>query len=369
MYINRKYNAIITHSAEKINLRENYMAKAKKNDAGKWEVQATKTIDGKKIRKRFYGKTKKEAEGAAALWVLNSEAERSASSMTLGQAVDIYIESRSNVCSPSTIANYQKIRRCNFTELYDMRLNELTSDTLQTAVNEFSETHSAKTVHNAYNLLSAAMKKQGITHVVALPKKKKTLSKLPPIDDVINAIVGSEIECACLLAMWLSLRMSEVRGLRYDDIDGDYILIRNTRILIKGEDIFKESTKTYQSTRRLSLPSYLKNLCGAGKPEEFIVNMSANQIYYRLQDLLAEAGVPSIRFHDLRHYNASAMGELGIADVYAMERGGWDTSSIYHRTYQHTFDEYKREADAKINKYFVEKVQNRSAQKVHSFDK
>ena len=342
------------------------MAKAKKNASGKWEVQAGKTVGGKMIRKRFYGKTKKEAESAAMLWQLESTAEEPCLQMTLGRAVDLYIESRSNVCSPSTVANYEKIRRCNFTELYDIRLDDLTSDMLQTAVNDFSETHSAKTVHNSYNLLSAAMKKQGKHFNVSLPKKKKTLTKLPPIDDVIGAVVGSEIECACLLAMWLSLRMSEVRGLRYDDIDGDYILIRNTRILIKGEDVFKESTKTYQSTRRLSLPAYLRKLCGTGKPDEFIVDMSANQIYYRLQDLLDEAGVPPVRFHDLRHYNASAMGELGIADVYAMERGGWDTSSIYHNTYQHTFDEYKREADDKINRYFETKV-SETSRKMHNF--
>ncbi len=332
------------------------MAKAKKNSQGKWEVHASKTVDGKQIRKRFYGATKKQAENAAISWQLTDEKEQRVSGMTLGDAVDSYIESRSSVCSPSTVANYEKIRRCNFTELYDIRLSDLSEDILQKAVNSFSEDHEPKTVHNAYNLLSAAMKKQGLSFAVTLPKKKKTLTKLPPIDDVISAVVGSDIECACLLAMWLSLRMSEVRGLRFDDIDGDYVLIRNTRILIKGEDVFKESTKTYQSTRRLSLPPYLKNLCGDGDPDAFVVDMKANYIYYKLQNLLLQADVRPIRFHDLRHYNASAMGELGIADVYAMERGGWDTTSIYHKTYQHTFDTYKREADEKINSYFESKL-------------
>lgn len=47
---------------------------------------------------------------------------------------------------------------------------------------------------------------------------------------IFRSVIGSDIEIPCLLAMWLSLRISEVRGLKFKDIsdDGKYISIRRT---------------------------------------------------------------------------------------------------------------------------------------------
>ena len=44
------------------------MAKAKRLPSGNWNVQAYKTIDGKKIRKSITAETKAEAEYLAEQW-------------------------------------------------------------------------------------------------------------------------------------------------------------------------------------------------------------------------------------------------------------------------------------------------------------
>jgi integrase len=59
-----------------------------------------------------------------------------------------------------------------------------------------------------------------------------------------------------------------------------------------------------------------------------------------------------MRFHDLRHMNASVMLQLGVPDKYAMERGGWSTDSTLKQVYQHTFDEKRNEIDSQIDDYF-----------------
>lgn len=359
MYINRKYNAIITHSAEKINLRENYMAKAKKNDSGKWEIQATKTIDGKKIRKRFYGKTKKEAEYNAAVWA-NSVTEEKESDIKLADALKAYIESRRYILSPSTIEGYEKIKRNYFLDIQEKRISDITFEMLQKAVNELSKDKSAKTVNNAFALIKSVLKQYDIScENIRLPKNVKQIKQYPPLEDVLRAIYGSDVFVPCILAMWLSLRMSEVRGVKYGDIHDGKIYIKDTLLHVNNEDIFIENrTKSYQSTRIISFPESLRAMIGEGEPGEFIVKDTRNYIYKKLQKLLTDAGVPNISFHDLRHYNAAVMGQLGISDKYAMERGGWDTESIYHKTYQFSFDEYKEKADKSINSFFENAIES-----------
>lgn len=43
---------------------------------------------------------------------------------------------------------------------------------------------------------------------------------------------------------------------------------------------------------------------------------------------------------------------LNIPDKYAMERGGWSTSSTLKNVYQHTFSEERKQVDKKIDDYF-----------------
>lgn len=338
------------------------MAKAKKNDSGKWEIQATKTIDGKKIRKRFYGKTKKEAELLAAVWV-NEGKENDKADKLLSDALNEYIDSRRYILSPSTIEGYEKIKRNYFTDLQQKKISAITFEMLQAAVNEMSKDKSPKTVNNAFALIKGVLKKYDIScDNIRVPKNVKQIKQYPPLDDVLKAIYGSDVFIPCILAIWLSLRMSEVRGVKYGDIHDGKIYIKDTLLHVNNEDIFIENrTKSYQSTRIISFPESLRAMIGEGEPGEFIVKDSRNYIYKKLQKLLKEAGVPNISFHDLRHYNAAVMGQLGISDKYAMERGGWDTESIYHKTYQFSFDEYKEKADNSINSFFENAIE--SAQK------
>ena len=67
-----------------------------------------------------------------------------------------------------------------------------------------------------------------------------------------------------------------------------------------------------------------------------------------------------IRFHDLRHLNASVMLALGIPDKYAMERGGWSSTSIMKSVYQHTFTAERQAVDDKIDSFFNEMMSGKT---------
>lgn len=329
------------------------MAKAKKLPSGSWRVLLYVGTDenGKKKRKSITAATRKEAELLAAQY-LNNRREEPAE-MTVGKAIDKYIESKSNILSPTTISGYRGIRRNNLQSLMDIKLADITRQAVQQAINHDAVSLSPKSISNAYGLLSAALGVYApdFNCKVTLPKKQKKIKELPKPEEVFNAIKGTEIELPCLLAMWLSLRMSEVRGLRKSDIQNGKIIIQNSVVTADGKRVEKSATKTYDSTRIEDLPQYISDLINKVETE-YITELSGQAIYKRFVRLLDKNGLPHMTFHDLRHLNASVMLQLGVPDKYAMERGGWSTTSTLKSVYQHTFSEEREAVNRKINEYF-----------------
>ena len=79
---------------------------------------------------------------------------------------------------------------------------------------------------------------------------------VPSEDDIKNICVaanGTEIELPVLLAIWLGLRASEIRGIRWDAINGNILHIKEAKVLAEGGTASK-STKTYSGNRKLVLP-------------------------------------------------------------------------------------------------------------------
>lgn len=331
------------------------MANARKLPSGRWRVLLFCGFDdnGKRIYKSFTADTKKQAEAAAATYAVQKKHEQSGE-MTVGEAIDKYIQSKENVLSPATIGGYRVIRRNQMPGLMNVQLNQISNVLIQTEFNRMALTLSPKTLRNAHGLLSAAL---GVylpdfTLRTSLPAKKHRVLDLPTPAEVIAAVRGTEIELPCLMALWLSLRMSEVRGIRYKDITGNILTIHNVKIKFGSNEFTKDQTKTYNSTRIHELPDYLLTLIGTGEPEAYVVPMVAQTITKTLKRLVKKSCGKDVTFHQLRHLNASVMVELGVPDKYAMERGGWSTDSTLRSVYQHTFDDKRREIDRQINEYF-----------------
>lgn len=328
------------------------MEKAVKLPSGSWRIRVSYVDEvGNKKRKSITADTKREAEYLAAQFA--SSKNKKSSEYTLGEAVDKYIESKSSIISPTTISSYKGIRRNYFLALYDTPLNKLTQDMLQKAVNELAAKKSAKTTSNAWGLISSALAvyDPGTVYRITLPKRIKVFREMPPVEDILKAIKGTEIELPCLLALWLSLRMSEIRGLRKSDIKNGKLYIQNSIVTVDGIAVEKSATKTYESTRMHEIPPYIMNLIN-NVEGEYLTNLSGQAIYKRFSRLLEKNGIPHIRFHDLRHMNASIMLALGVQDKYAMERGGWSTPNVLKSVYQHTLSSEREKADEKINSYF-----------------
>lgn len=226
---------------------------------------------------------------------------------------------------------------------------------MQKFVNDLSLRLSAKSVSNIYGLAVSVIyaTEPSRRFNVRLPQKQKVYRDLPEPRLIMQAVKGTDVELAVLLAIWLSLRMSEIRGIRkkYDISEDGVLTINNVMVHTENGEILKSQTKTYESKRRLRLPQYLINLIDK-TDTEFLVPFTISMIEKKFAKALDAAGVPHIRFHDLRHLNASVMLSLGIPDKYAMERGGWSSTGVLKGVYQHTFSKERQEIDRKIDDYF-----------------
>ena len=223
---------------------------------------------------------------------------------------------------------------------------------------------SAKSIKNAVAFIRSVLADQGISlGRVSAPEVKRRVVALPPPEAVIRAVLGTDIELPCLLAAWLTLSMSEIRGLtKSRSLMGDQLYIRETLVRVKGRDIRHEGGKEEQRSRVLSLPPYLRALIDR-VDGDIIVPMTPGHIYDRFQIILRDAGLPPMTFHQLRHLSASTMAMLGIQKEVAQERGGWKTPHTMDAVYTHTFPEPRRQADQKIDAYFSGIIDNKKTTK------
>lgn len=352
------------------------MATAKKLPSGSWRVQlyVGKGPDGRRQYLSFTRPTKKEAEYEALQYQLHyKEVSRDTTAMTFQEAAEKYIKSKDGVLSPATIRGYDIILRNHLQSLRPLRLNRITPALVQEVINEESKaytdekgrkhTPTPKSIRNIHGFLSAVLRTYhpSLRLNTTLPQKQRTeQSYLEPeqISVLLKAIRGSEMEIPVLLALWLSLRSSEITGLTWGCVDFDRgaITVQQARVRNKDNQWVKKTTKTTNSARTISAPAYIMDLLlekrGGAGPEEPVVSIKGNCLYQRLKTILKKSGLPDIRFHDLRHTNASVMALLNVPDIYAQQRGGWATPGVMKKVYQHTMATKRNAVDLAIDNYF-----------------
>lgn len=329
------------------------MSKAKKLPSGNWRVRVfLGEINGKKSYKSITAPTRREAEYLAAKCATKKKSN--ICDITVGEAVDRYIESKTNVLSPTTIEGYRKLRQNHIKDIEKIKLENLTNERIQRWINMKAMSISAKTISNMYGLLHSTLSLLRPDYIpnIRLPRRTKKLKQnLPTSEDVMKAVHNTPIELPVLLALCLCLRMSEVRGIKKTAIDGDLLYIENVMITVGGKSVEKELAKTDSSRRVVRIPERLKNMI-LERDEMYATTLTAKAIYSRFTRLMKKHGFDNVRFHDLRHIAASDMNRLGISDRVAADRGGWATTSTMRNIYQHSFTPDRDHADQVVLDYY-----------------
>lgn len=333
--------------------------------SGAWRCQVYlgKDASGKKQMKSITRTDYYEClEEAARLAKHHHETERDNSLLTLKEAIDRYINLKDGVLSPSTIRSYSSMQDNHLQQLMDVPLKNITRNKAQAAINEEAKNFSPKTVQNVYRLLTAVMNQftdQNINVTLTDPEEREpNILTEAQLQKLIIALQGDRSEAPLLIALFLGLRRSEIMALAHDDFNPDTNILSVTKAMVPDKDgnFVVKQTKTKKSRRKISVPTYLaERLKACIERGEPFYNVAPERPYKRLQTLCERLDLPHMSMHDLRHQNASIMLSLNIPDKYAMERGGWSSTSTMKRIYQHTMSEQRLAVEEAMNKY-VEKL-------------
>lgn len=315
-------------------------------------------IDGQRISITDYSE---ELVAAKALALKTGLTKRTPpSKLTVKQACERYIDERRGRLSPTTIDGYERIVANGFPQLMKMQIGDITHRTLQKAVddeckrvNQRGQKYSPKSVTNRYTFIASVLHDYtDIRTDVVLPDIKDKPIILPTAEEIYQAVKGTPIELPVLLSMWLTLSMSEIRGLtKSKSIHGDKLSVVETVVQVDGKDVRKTGGKEQKRSRTLAIPKYIKKLID-NVDGDVIVSATPASITSRFYKLLKKNGIPHISFHALRHISASTMAMLQIQPEISNQRGGWKTSYTRERVYTHVFTRERIEADKKIDEYF-----------------
>lgn len=336
------------------------MAKAKKLPSGNWRVLVyAGRENGKPKYKSFTAPTKKEAEYMAAEFTM-SKKEKS-DSITVKEAYERYISSKENVLSPSTIREYRRCAKKDLQSLMDYKLEDLTHEIIQSAINEEAASHSPKSIRNMHGLLSAVLGMFAPEMAIRtrLPQKKQRDYTIPTEQEFLKLLEvskGTAMEIPILLAATGSLRRSEICALISDDVKENGVTVNKAMVKDKNMQWQIKPPKTKAGYRFCPLPPQVVSLLKTKQGR--ICPVNPDTITKEMINLRNKYNLPYFRFHDLRHYYASVCKAIGIPKKDIMLAGGWETESVLDNIYSHALPDKITENQQKIANHFSNQIQH-----------
>jgi len=349
---------------------------------------------GKRKQKWHSGyKTKKEAEKAMVQLVSDIEKGEyiNPSNITLAQFLDEWLEdSKKPHLAPKTYELYEAIIRLYFKPLLGERvLSKLTPSIIQRYYTHLREkTDLSNTTINYHHkllrqALDHAVKWLYITKnpcdITEAPKKNKPEMQAWSIADAQKAqkiFKDTPINLHIMLALYTGMRKGEICALRWSDIDfaNATCTVRRTAQRVSRKLIFKEP-KSEKSARLVVLQQSIieilkyekkkqaenRLLHGSSYITEFEGHISVREdghyiepgyVSKKFQKILTKnPELPKIRFHDLRHTNASMMLASGIDMKTMSERLGHSQIGITMDLYAHVSVDMQRKAIKKLEEF------------------
>ena len=157
-----------------------------------------------------------------------------------------------------------------------------------------------------------------------------------------------------MAAIFSGARQGELLGLKWNDVDWEKSQIHIQRTFNKGRFF---TPKTKSSKRKIDLgPRMMEELrkwklaCPANKLDLIFQNNNGNPINYsniinrHFRPALQAAGLPTMRFHDLRHTYASLQIEKGRNIKYIQSQLGHSTPTVTWNVYAHLMKSANQEA-------------------------
>lgn len=170
-----------------------------------------------------------------------------------------------------------------------------------------------------------------------------------------------------LLCLYTGLRIGELLGLTWDDVDFTKGVIKITKTVYREKDengiwqLCVDTPKTKASDRVIPLPEYITNMLRQdsviAKTPYIVENkkgerMSIRSYQYLFEKLTERAGVRKLNFHALRHTFATRAIECGMDIKTVADIMGHKNASITLNRYAHCMLDHKIEMMQKLPRIF-----------------
>lgn len=329
----------------------------RKLPSGNWFIQLR--LNGESIP--ITAKTRTECINIAELTKSKHRAGASAikkapKSITLSESFDKFLKVRKATLSPSTLRSYTSYSKNRFKNYQDKQLSKIN---WQTMINEELESASEKTVKNAWGLVSSSLKLVGypVPDITLAQVVVPDLNFLQPeeIKKFCVALKGRSYEIPALLALH-SLRLSEIRGLYWENIDleNGVIFVHGARVRGPDGDVDKKTNKNDTSSRYvpIMIPQLSTALSAVKDKTGLVASIGSNTLLDDVKRTCKRAGVTECTVHDLRRSFASLCFFLQIPSRQIQEWGGWRNDKVLNKIYIKLAASMETENKAKFTQFF-----------------
>lgn len=375
-----------------IKKRGNNEGNIRQRKDGRWEVRISSGIDfknGKPKRVSILTKTKAEAIEALqkAIYDIRVNGYKDPANVTLEQWYRHWLETyMANSLKQSTYVSYEGFIRNHYgPALGGIKLKNLTGGILQEFYNyKIEDGLSSKTIRNMNLALHRCLKfaeKEGLilnnpTENINLPRQEEHEIEVLSIEqqeEVMRVSYAHRYGVFIRLTLCTGLRMGELLGLKWEDVDTRRNTINIRRTLSRLRNVYKDGTgkteivigtpKSKNSRRQIPLPvNAMKELMqwktiqqndaslagSAYQSEGFVVTNEIGKYleprtfkdYYNR--ILQDARVGHFTFHALRHTFATRAMERNMDAKTLSTLLGHFSVAFTLDTYAHCLDEQKR---------------------------
>lgn len=337
---------------------------------------------GKRLRKHYYARTRREV--VEKLDRAKADLRRGIAPgndrLTIGDYLEQWLqEVATPSVRPSTLAAYEMHCRLHLIpELGSTSLSKLTPQAVQAMLNrKLASGLSPRSVKHLHAVLRGALNMavrwdlvaRNVALLVDPPRvPRRDVPVLSPEEARrFLAVVGDDrLGPLYSLTLAVGLRQGEALGLRWEDLDLDLgtLTVRRALQRVGGQLTYVEP-KSSTSRRTIPLPPTTVADLRAHRRRQIAERLQAGgrwrdhglvftstigtpcdgtAVTRHLHELLAAAGLPRLRFHDLRHASASLMLSQGVHPRLVADMLGHSQTSLTLNTYGHVIPSLRREA-------------------------
>jgi len=281
---------------------------------------------------------------------------------------------------PKTMESYSSLLRIHIIPaIGKVKLSQLRPNDLQTLYSKKLESGlSRRTVHYIHSIIHKILDQalkwgfvvRNVADLVNAPTPGKRMLSVWNREEVnkfldFARLYNPRFYLVYVLCIYGGFREGEVLGIHKSDVSPERatITVNHAVQYLIGKGVTITTPKTDSSRRSVKLPAFVMKLLkeksdGLKENQLLFTTDSGKPINPRFlikhfKDDLKSAGLPEIRFHDLRHTSATLLLSANVHPKVVQERLGHSSITLTLDTYSSVLPDIQDEAVDKLDKYLT----------------